>query len=524
MGTYEGAPYLVSELLEGGTLRQRLAADAVPLRKAIDYSVQIARGLAAAHEKGVIHRDLKPDNLFVTRDDRVKILDFGLAKLIQPPGGLERASGGAGELTEPGLMMGTIGYMSPEQVRGEPADYRADIFAFGVILWEMLTGKRAFQKPTSIETMSAILKEEPPAVSEITSNMPPGLARVVHRCLEKSPERRFQSAADLAFALEALSDPGQPTTFARREGRTRTRTGVIAGSLVALVALAWAAWFLWPRLHPASHASGAAELRAGDKDGQQGEEHKAKLVHAKKVEEHSATVVPVASRTEKGALASAGKVKVNPSDGLKYVWIPPGKFAMGCSPDDLECEPDEKPAHEVTITKGFWIGQTEVTQAAYEHVIGRDPSVSQAPELPVNWVTWFQANGYCQAIGMRLPTEAEWEYAARAGNVNDRYGVPAEIAWYFGNSQQQTHPVAQKQANSYGLYDILGNVAEWTADWYGPYTAHSAVDPKGAAEGEFRVVRGGSWFGHLKMIRFSGRVMRKPGAHGDFIGFRCAGE
>jgi formylglycine-generating enzyme required for sulfatase activity len=197
---------------------------------------------------------------------------------------------------------------------------------------------------------------------------------------------------------------------------------------------------------------------------------------------------------------------------------------MGCSPNDSECEPDEQPAHEVTITRGFWLGQTEVTQAAYEHVVGRDPSVSQGPDLPVNWVSWFQANGYCEAAGMRLPTEAEWEYAARAGTTNARYGNLEETSWWFGNSEQQTHPVAQKRANSYGLYDVLGNVSEWTADWYGPYTAHAAVDPKGPADGEYRIVRGGSWFGHLKMVRFSSRLGRKPAAHGNFIGFRCAGE
>src|SRR6516225_8209106 len=207
MATDNGISYLVEELLEGETLRERLRRGPIPLRKAIEYAVQIAHGLAAAHDRGIVHRDLKPENLFITKDGRVKILDFGLAKLKQPqPRSEQSAPTISVSETEPGMVMGTVGYMSPEQVRGEPADHRADIFAFGVILWEMLTGKRAFQRPTSIETMSAILKEEPPAVSEITSNMPPGLARVVHRCLEKSPERRFQSASDLAFALEALSD------------------------------------------------------------------------------------------------------------------------------------------------------------------------------------------------------------------------------------------------------------------------------------------------------------------------------
>ncbi len=211
MGTHEGAPYLVSELLEGSTLREQLVRGPLPVRKAVDYGVQIARGLAAAHEKGIAHRDLKPENLFVIKDGRVKILDFGLAKLTQAPKPSEHTAPTMGTGTEPGVVMGTVGYMSPEQVGGKPADYHADIFAFGAILYEMLSGKRAFQKPTSAETMSAILNEEPPGISQIVSNLPPALARVVHRCLEKNPEQRFQSASDLAFALEALSDSSGST-------------------------------------------------------------------------------------------------------------------------------------------------------------------------------------------------------------------------------------------------------------------------------------------------------------------------
>jgi len=207
MGTHQGAPYLVSELLEGETLREQITHGPIAARKAIDYGVQIAHGLAAAHEKGIVHRDLKPENLFATRDGRIKILDFGLAKLKQPEPSHQQGTPTLGAtVTEPGMVMGTAGYMSPEQVRGKDVDHRTDIFAFGAILYEMLAGKRAFQKTTSVDTMSAILHEEPVPVSQIVSNIPPALQRTVHRCLEKSPEQRFQSASDLAFALEALSD------------------------------------------------------------------------------------------------------------------------------------------------------------------------------------------------------------------------------------------------------------------------------------------------------------------------------
>jgi eukaryotic-like serine/threonine-protein kinase len=244
LGTFDGSPYLVSELLEGDTLRQLMQSGPLSVRKTIDYSVQIARGFAAAHEKGIVHRDLKPENLFVTKDGRVKILDFGLAKLTQR----QPDSGDSGPTlthqgTEPGMVMGTVGYMAPEQVRGKTVDHRADIFAFGAILYEMLAGKRAFEKPTSADTMSAILNEDPPAFSQIARSTSPGLLRVVQRCLEKNPEQRFQSASDLAFALEALSESGSGSMVAvRPESRSRWVWAAAAGGVVALAAVAVAWW------------------------------------------------------------------------------------------------------------------------------------------------------------------------------------------------------------------------------------------------------------------------------------------
>src|SRR5271169_6607133 len=205
IGTSEGSPYVVSELLEGETLRDRLRTGAIATRKSLDYALQIAHGLAAAHEKGIIHRDLKPDNLFVTKDGRVKILDFGLAKLTQVDPGSNPSMATATHGTEAGLVMGTAGYMSPEQVRGMGLDPRSDIFSFGAILYEMLSGKRAFHGDTPADTMSSILKEEPPELSETNRNVSPALERIVHHCLEKSPEARFHSASDIAFDLEHLS-------------------------------------------------------------------------------------------------------------------------------------------------------------------------------------------------------------------------------------------------------------------------------------------------------------------------------
>ncbi len=203
IGQHDGAPYVVQELLEGQTLRAELAGGRLSPRKAIDTAIQIAQGLAAAHEKGIVHRDLKPENLFVTREGRVKILDFGLAKLVQVEGDAKVSS--LPTATEPGVVMGTLAYISPEQVKGEPADARSDLFALGVILFEMLSGQRPFKGGSAGETMAAILKEDPPELSITNRNISPGLDRVVRHCLEKNPERRFQSARDLAFDLEALT-------------------------------------------------------------------------------------------------------------------------------------------------------------------------------------------------------------------------------------------------------------------------------------------------------------------------------
>ncbi|HTV14821.1 MAG TPA: serine/threonine-protein kinase, partial [Acidobacteriaceae bacterium] len=267
LGTYQGAPYLVSELLEGSTLRQLLQAGPIPIRKAIDYGVQIARGLAAAHDKGIVHRDLKPENLFVTRDGRVKILDFGLARMARR-GGPDSADATLTHATEPGMVMGTVGYMAPEQVRGETVDHRADIFAFGAILYEILSGTRTFRKPTSAETMTAILKEDPQPISQVLPNTPPGLQRVVHRCLEKNPEQRFHSAHDLAFALEALSDSAvssSTTRFAQIEEKRWGARGAVAGAALAAVALAALAVYWLTR--PAS-VPGASNYLQLTHDGQ----------------------------------------------------------------------------------------------------------------------------------------------------------------------------------------------------------------------------------------------------------------
>jgi Tol biopolymer transport system component len=259
VGTEHGAPFIVSELLEGETLRDRLSAGALPVRKAVEYAMQVANGLASAHDKGIVHRDLKPENLFVTHDGRVKILDFGLAKLTGADGATveDRKTVTAG--TSAGMVLGTVGYMSPEQVRAQPVDARTDLFSLGAILYEMVSGRRAFHGATPADTMSAILKEEPEPLTVSTAGVPPALERVVRHCLEKNPYERFQSARDLKFDLsEIVANPSGSSSASQTSGITpvpsvaRRPRLLVIGALVgvALGAAAGLGW--WGHRAPAS--------------------------------------------------------------------------------------------------------------------------------------------------------------------------------------------------------------------------------------------------------------------------------
>jgi len=243
-GVHEGAPYLVSELLEGRTLREEINGGALPVRKATKYALQIAHGLAAAYSKQIIHRDLKTENIFVTKEGRVKILDFGLAKLRVNP------KSEIGNLKSPdmptvinttGIVLGTPAYMSPEQVRGESADHRSDIFAFGCVLYEMLSGTRAFRRNTPVESMNAVLNDAPPELSTTHLNIPPALGRIVERCLEKQSDNRFQSAKDLAFALEGASLTGAQASQGESSRWNWSAPALAGFAVIALVFTLWQA-------------------------------------------------------------------------------------------------------------------------------------------------------------------------------------------------------------------------------------------------------------------------------------------
>jgi Tol biopolymer transport system component len=244
VGQQDGAPFLISELLDGESLRSSLERGPLPQRKTIEYGVQIAQGMAGAHEKGIVHRDLKPENIFITKDGRIKILDFGLAKLVQ--GTPEDAEGATIPAmgTAAGMVLGTPGYMAPEQVRGQASDARTDIFAFGAILYEMLTGQRAFRRDTPAETMTAVLREDPAEMADSIHPVSPALDRIVRRCLEKSADQRFQSARDLSFALGALSGTDASGFAAAKDAPRKISWKLWVPAAIVLIAVAVVTWLI----------------------------------------------------------------------------------------------------------------------------------------------------------------------------------------------------------------------------------------------------------------------------------------
>ena len=259
--THEGISYAVMELLEGETLRGRLEAGPIPQKQAVDFALQIAKGLSAAHEKGVVHRDLKPENLFVLKDGHVKILDFGLAKRVESaPPGPETSAPTRSDRTVPGKVMGTLGYMSPEQVRGLPVDPRSDLFSFGAILYEMLSGKKAFKRNTASDTMAAILRDEPSGLSESERNISPAVNAIVRHCLEKDRDNRFQSAKDIVFALSEQSS-ATATSHARSASQHAGKRNVVI-AVVALLVLAVAGILLVRRPRKAPGGIGAVKRLA----------------------------------------------------------------------------------------------------------------------------------------------------------------------------------------------------------------------------------------------------------------------
>ena len=528
LGEEGDTAYIVMEYVEGRTLETLLGANEPP--RPIEWYLgvleDVAKALDYAHARGVYHRDIKPANIMVQDDGGVKVADFGIAKVTWTK-----------TMTETGMVMGSPHYMAPEQLKGEPVSARTDQFALAAVAYTALTGRRPFDADTVAALFNKILHQDPAPLDAVNSALGPDVERVLRKAMAKDPAGRLGSCAEFIAALrEATRRSAQPAPPATARPKRLKWLPLAAASVAAVVLL-----FLAVLLLIKSHQAGQAEIASWDSikgrreaalfDAYLKEYPQGRFVALARAEIEAPKPVPSPAPPRAPA---AREVRISTADGRRYVWIPSGRFDMGCSPGDGECDPDERPRHGVMIRNGFWMGQTEVTVGAYRRftqATGRAvppaPSFAQNEGHPVVNVTRDDALAYCRWAGGRVPTEAEWEYAARAGTTGPRYGELGAIGWYTENSGGHTHEVAQKQPNGFGLYDMLGNVWEWVADWYhGKY--YAAFDSesraaRGPPRGQGRVVRGGCWLNYPGNLRASVRGGHAP-LRDLAVGFRCVRE
>ncbi len=495
---------VVMELIEGASLAKFLERGDRPNRQNVLRLLrQVAQALDWAHTKGVVHRDVTPGNIMIwttagAGEYRVTITDFGIARKIAYGTGSGRVSG----YTQ---VIGNPPYMSPEQAQGIPADGRSDQFSLAVVAYELLTGRKPFQGHETAAVVAKIILDDP----ERTPELGAAAEAVLRTALSKAPASRYRSCAAFVDALEQALFPPAP-----RE-----------------------------RVEPAPPPPPPAPRRARPRW----------LIDAALAALLAGLVLLVtAGQPWLGELARRwSSPKVNDRDGLEYVWVSRGSFQMGCVPDDTECDYDERPRHQVTLTKGFWMGRTEVTVEAYQRYAAATAAIlPDAPEYNPGWrdkshpmvnVSWNEAVAYCEWAGGRLPAEAEWEYAARGRQEGLRYpwGNPIthENANYGadrgprGLAQgrdrwENTAPVGSFPANGWNLFDMPGNVMEWTKDWYEDryYEKTPSTDPRGPASGRARVFKGGSWEDPTRLLRSSWRYSGTQGVKRHDLGFRCVLE
>ncbi len=470
--------YIVMELIRGVSLEQN-----VPSGKpaALRILREAAAALDFAHALGVVHRDIKPGNILIDETGHVKVADFGIAKV-----GNKQAA------NDPEQTSGTAGYMSPEQIRGELLDGRADQFSLAVLAYKLLCGKLPFDAPNWVAITFKILKEEPA--------QPVGLSKeegaAILKGLSKQAADRFPSCIALVEAMTLREKPSESS-------RRYLGVGIVAALLLALGGF-WA-------YQSASQAPAPVIV-----------------IQNQKVDPAPAVTAPAVLESKPVPKADPHHMEIG-GVPFEFAPIPAGQFKMGS--DDPQDTGDERPAHMVTLSKAFQLGKTEVTRKQWEAVMGGKAPDGTAADLPMTNVSFEQVQAFLNKLNSRgdgfryrLPSEAEWEYAARAGTKGPLYGKMDEIGWHGDNSGKAPHPVGRKEPNAWGLNDMIGNAWEWVADWHGAeyYASSPAADPKGPPNGTIKMFRGGSYLAGGMILRVSYRQGAAPTERGEDIGFRLA--
>jgi serine/threonine-protein kinase len=563
--------YMVLEYLPGETLQTKLkalhaAGQRLPIGEAVRIMAVVCDAVAYAHGRGMIHRDLKPANVMLNPEGQPILMDFGVAKMR-----------GGEQHTATGAIIGTVTYMSPEQARGDRLDERADLYSLGVMLFEMIAGRPPFEGDSIMTVMLKHMNEPPPDLRPLNKDAPEGLAAIIQKALAKNPGDRFQTASEMAAALRGATTlvptvVQQPSTAATQAGAPSTQVvappaqSTLAGQQPQTAATAIGAQRKRGPLPLAMIAGGVGALALCAviavvivlpqlAPGKPTPTERAATVTSAIVAEVSPTPKPKATATSVPATDTAlpsSETPAPPTDTplptdtptdtpvpvpAGMILVPAGTFNMGSD----EGEADEKPVHQVTL-KAFFIDQFEVTNARYKKCVDEgqcDPPVitgsftraayfgnSEFDNFPVVKVTWRQATAFCAWEGKRLPTEAEWEYAASGGDGR-RYswGNDFDASRVPAAANDTVEVGALDNASPFGVSDMAGNVVEWVSDRYGAYSADPAENPTGPAAGSQQVMRGGS-FGNAdgRFYTTTRRYHQGPGFHDVDIGFRCAAD
>ena len=578
------------EFMPGGDLLGAIPVGGMAEEETVRVMKDVLAGLQALHEAGLVHRDVKPDNVLLTADGAAKVTDLGVAR-----------DSSAREKTKLGAVLGTPEYMSPEQIQGQPVDRRADLYSAGILLFRMLSGGLPYQASSEFEWQEAHVRIAPD-LETLRTKGSDALVGVVKKALAKKPEERWQTAEDMKEALAPLptgggdsmaqvaaaqavlerleadrarrSEPATPGDQASRQARLSKKREQRLATAAQMAETSSAASDQQQNKIIEKLERLAALLQAGLLTRPEFDAQKTRLLAEPTTDETPSRSFPqnahhpvltqaeepnrprntrnaaVDDRTQddrSGDLEAPqfpeGPVSRTRGDaGERAVVCPSGTFEMGGA---------DSGAHNVTLTRSFEIWRTPVTQAQYEALMGHNPSHFHGPDHPVESVSWTQAAQFCNAHsrasglpdayeirtigdstevnwhapdngGWRLPTEAEWEYAARAGATTDRYGDVNAIAWHAGNSDKSTQLVALKQPNSWGLHDMLGNVWEWVWDRHEAFSSAARTDPSGPATGSDRVLRGGSWNYGPEYSTTVFRIRGKASYRLDVLGFRIA--